>query len=116
MVNAAHNAPLPRTAGNAAMTDADTTATLLEAAAALRADLACTPLNAAVADWLDAEAVSFSMLDPFTVLISKTLEKFGAPKGELTLARKENGDLQIASSTIVGALAVAATILNEKDA
>jgi hypothetical protein len=93
------------------LTDAETIIVLRKGAAALAATE--DPFNGAVANWLLAESTIFANLGPFSELVSMRLAQAGQPAGLITIARDENGDMLLRSSSLASAVRVAQTAIDE---
>jgi hypothetical protein len=89
---------------------------LNEAADLVSAATPGDPLLAAVGDWLRAEAVTQSAMEPLTDLLCMAIETSGGPKAYLRVGKQEDGELAMQSSTNDHALAVADEIRRRYEA
>lgn len=75
-------------------------------------DLTASPsLGLLIADCLDTEAQMLDMLEPFTELLSATVEAQGGPKGALRLLKDDQGDPILTTDTTPSWVRVAEAII-----
>ena len=84
---------------------------LNEAANLIYADVTADIFTKAVGDWLRAEAVTQEQMEPLADLLNVAIETRGGPKAYLRVGKREDGEIEMQSSTNEHALAVAAEVL-----